>query len=177
MKERRKSPRVLIHEAGLASKIKHLLLAALRASDSKEWDPVFDLSVGGVCFLTERELMPEQGILMTLRIDKDIQPIELEGQVRRVGMRDERGRYRVAVMFHDYKEDARKILEWFEKQYAGRRKRIKEQRASVEAVREQKGRDTAQPAHIPKLDSPLLKCAVTGRPPTPSKDPGETRGE
>ena len=161
MKERRTSPRVLIHEAGLASKVRHLLLSALGASGSKEWDPVFDLSVGGVCFLTERELSAEQDILLTLRIDKHIQPIEMEGRVLRVSMRDDRGRCRVAVMFSDYREDARKILEWFEKQYAARRKKLKDQRAVVEEVRKQKGLDKAARGHTPKLDTPLLKCAVT----------------
>ena len=171
MKERRKSPRVLIHDVGLASKIKHLLLSALGGSGSKEWDPVFDLSVGGVCFLTERELMPKQDIFLTLRIDKHIQPIEMEGQVLRVGLRDVRGRSQVAVMFSDYRDDARKMLDWFEKQYAGRRKKVKQQRAAVEEVRKQKGVDTAEHAHTPKLDSPLLKCAVTDQgsaPPTGS---------
>jgi len=176
MKERRKSPRVLIHEAGLASKIKHMLLSALRAHDSIEWDPVADLSVGGVAFHTKRELARNESIHMTLRIDQHLQPVELVGEVRRVGLPDERGRLRIAVMFTEYKGEAQRLLQWFEKQYAEEREKREAQLAAVEEVRKQRGLDGNTVGHTPKLASPLLKCVVKDEESNQPRGPTGGRG-
>ena len=106
MKERRKTSRVRIQDVGLASKVKHMLLSLLRAPSSQEWDPVVDLSVGGIRFLTTRELRPEEEILLTLRIDTHLAPIEVEAVVVRVSKQDRRGRRQVGVQFTGYREDA-----------------------------------------------------------------------
>ena len=120
MEERRRAPRVSIREAGLASKIKHLLLSALRTSRPNGWDPVMDLSLTGVCFKTAKALDPQQTLLLTLRIDKRVPPIELEGSVVRVGGPDAGGRRRVGIQFTDYKKNAWATLRQFEKEYVSR---------------------------------------------------------
>ena len=128
MKDRRKTPRVLIRDVGLASKVKHILLSMLGSPASRQWDPVVDLSLGGICFVTTRELRVEETLLLTVRIDSRVTPIELEAVVVRAGKQDVRGRRRVGVKFTEYRGDALAMLKWFEQRYVEWTEEVKQKR-------------------------------------------------
>ena len=172
MKERRKTPRVLIRDVGLASKVKHILLWVLGSPSSRPWDPVVDLSVGGICFVTTRELRVEETLLLTVRIDSRVTPIELEAVVVRVSRQDVRGRRRVGVKFTGYRGDALAMLKWFEQRYVARAEEVKQRRGR----KGESSEEEPQSRHISKMAKEYMKRAAAGEPGVlPGSGPGRLR--
>lgn len=134
MQERRKGPRLLVREIGLASKLRHALLSTFGSSCPGNWDPIVDLSAKGACFLTDRDLKREQKVGVTLRIATQIPPVELVGRVAWVAEDEASQQYRVGVQFTDYREEAWPILSEFEQQYARQARRKREQGSSPESL-------------------------------------------
>ena len=151
---------MLIRDVGLASKVKHLLLSMLGSLSSREWDPVVDLSVGGACFRTNRDLCQDERLLLTLRIDSQVTPVQLEAVVVRVGQRDKRGRRRIGMMFTGYRDDALSVLKWFEDKYADWVREMKHKREEKRKERASKSRE----GRLSALAEDYLGQISVGRP-------------